>query len=332
MDFLYWLVLARAVTWMPGIPASLLRTSSVTPSAKYSSSAAPSFSNGSTATRRRLPPRVALAPEDAHREGDDDRQHGPGHRKPGPARPPGLRHRPGGRDVTAGRAEGLGKFRRGGEAIRRGAGHGAGNRRRQRRGHGRAGSGEGPRRLGQHPGDDGLRAGAGERRLPGQQLVQHAAEGVDVAPAVDAALPAGLLRAHVGRRADRHAGPGQGLLAAGRAGDPEVGHQRLAVGEQDVLRLDVPVDDVVAMGVVQRQGRLPDDADRLVHRELDLAGEPVPQALALDERHGVPELTRGFSRVVHAQDVGVLEPGGELDLPLEALVADRRGQLGQLPP
>ena len=51
-DRLYWLLLARAVTCNPPIDDSRLRTSSVIPSAKYSSSALPAFSNGSTAMRR----------------------------------------------------------------------------------------------------------------------------------------------------------------------------------------------------------------------------------------------------------------------------------------
>ena len=48
---LYWLALPLAMTARPDNPASLLRTSSVIPSAKYPSSAAPRFSKGSTASR-----------------------------------------------------------------------------------------------------------------------------------------------------------------------------------------------------------------------------------------------------------------------------------------
>ena len=62
--------------------------------------------------------------------------------------------------------------------------------------------------------------------------------------------------------------------------------------------------------------------------ELPLPPEPVAQALALDVRHGEPEPARGLARVVDREDVGVLQPGGEADLPEEALGAERRGELG----
>ena len=63
--------------------------------------------------------------------------------------------------------------------------------------------------------------------------------------------------------------------------------------------------------------------------ELPLPAEPVAERLALDERHGEPELAGRFARVVDGQDVGVLQPGGELDLALEALGAERGGELGE---
>ena len=55
-------------------------------------------------------------------------------------------------------------------------------------------------------------------------------------------LPVDLLRAHVGRRADDV--PGGGLARADGPGDAEVGHQRVPGVQQDVRRLDVPVDHV----------------------------------------------------------------------------------------
>ena len=50
--------------------------------------------------------------------------------------------------------------------------------------------------------------------------------------------------------------------------------------------------------------------------------------LALDEGHGEPELPGGLAGVVDREDVRVLQAGGGLDLALEAVGAERLGQLG----
>ena len=93
--------------------------------------------------------------------------------------------------------------------------------------------------------------------------------------------------------------------------------------QQDVLRLDVAVDDAVVVRVVERAGDLARDAQRVGHRQLPLAVEPVAQGLALDERHREPELAVGLARVEHGEDVRMLQPRGEPDLALEALGAQR---------
>ena len=80
--------------------------------------------------------------------------------------------------------------------------------------------------------------------------------------------------------------------------------------------------------VLERLRRFPRDPDRVVHGQLPLAPEPVAEALALDERHGEPEAAVGIARIEHGEDVGVLQPGGELDLAEEAVGPERRGELG----
>ena len=143
---------------------------------------------------------------------------------------------------------------------------------------------------GHHLGDDRLRRRPAEGRLAGEHLVEHAAQRVDVAARVELALAHRLLGAHVLRRAERH--PGLGHPGAGLAGgerDAEVGDERAAVVEQDVLRLDVAVDDAVPMGVVERARDLGGDPDGLADRQLLLAGHPVAERDALDERHHVEE-------------------------------------------
>ena len=62
----------------------------------------------------------------------------------------------------------------------------------------------------------------------------------------------GLLGTHVGRRPGVAWPLAEVLLPQGQA---EIGHERLAAGvEQDVARLDVPMDQPLLVGVVQRLG------------------------------------------------------------------------------
>ena len=93
----------------------------------------------------------------------------------------------------------------------------------------------------------------------------------------------GLLGTHVVRGAEGEAGlgdPGAAGLGHGQR-DAEVGDHRLARLEQDVLRLEVPVDHALGVGVGQGIGEQGDETHRLVHRQLALALQPRAQGLAL---------------------------------------------------
>ena len=171
---------------------------------------------------------------------------------------------------------------------------------------------------------------AAEGRLAREHLVEHGAERVDVGSRVEVARAARLLRAHVGGRAHRHSGSGQpGVPFRHGARDAEIRDQRAAVlRQQHVLRLDVPVDHSLLVGVLERKRGFAPDAESLVDGQLVLALQPVPEALALHERHGVPELAAGFTGIEHCEDVGMLEAGGQADLPLEPFGAERDRQLG----
>ena len=119
------------------------------------------------------------------------------------------------------------------------------------------------------------------------------------------------------------------LGGAERAGDAEVGDEGGAVGgEEQVLGLDVAVDHAVPVRVLERAGGLGGDPERRIDRQLPLPPEPVTERLALDERHGEPQPAGALARVEHGEDVRMLQPGGQLDLPLEPLGAERGRQLG----
>jgi hypothetical protein len=110
-------------------------------------------------------------------------------------------------------------------------------------------------------------------------------------------------------------------------GDSEVGHQRVAFAEQNVLGLYVAVDDAVAVGAVECVGYFGRDSECIVQRELSLAAEPSAETLALHVRHGKPELTGYLAGVVDRKDVGMLQAGGQFDLAHEALGSQRVREL-----
>ena len=90
-------------------------------------------------------------------------------------------------------------------------------------------------------------------RFSREHLVQHAAEAVHVTPTIDVDVAGSLLGAHVGRRAEHQPGIGE-LVAAGRddrPGNPEVGDDRLSVGQEDVFGLDVSMHDTLSVRVIE---------------------------------------------------------------------------------
>ena len=126
------------------------------------------------------------------------------------------------------------------------------------------------------PDDLGARVAVVGRRA-GHHLVQHRAEGVQVAPPVEVCLSERLLGTHVLHRA--HGETGRCLRAPAPApapcrgawieqlGDPEVDEQgaaRLGI-EHDVVRLDVPVYQALRVGMPERLQHGFGDLERLVH-------------------------------------------------------------------
>src|SRR4029079_17228275 len=95
--------------------------------------------------------------------------------------------------------------------------------------------------------------------------------------AIEIGIARGLLRAHVRRRTDRDPGARETLGAGGRecTRDAEVGDDRVPAFQQDVLRLDVPVDHTALVGVAQGVADLAGDHERFVDGELLLAGQPL---------------------------------------------------------
>src|SRR2546427_795091 len=69
------------------------------------------------------------------------------------------------------------------------------------------------------------------------------------------------------------------------------------------------------------------DFERLLQWQLPLALEALPQRLPLDERHHVVEEIVSLPRIVQRHDVGMLQPGRDLDLTKKTVGAETNGQL-----
>jgi len=95
----------------------------------------------------------------------------------------------------------------------------------------------------------------------------------------------------------------------------EVHELRAAVGEHhDVAGLDVPMDDALAMGVVQGIGHRREEAQRLLGGQLSALLEDLLERLPLEELHDEVVVPH----VEDAHDVGVGEGARELRLAAEA--------------
>src|SRR5438093_1089182 len=119
--------------------------------------------------------------------------------------------------------------------------------------------------------------------------------------------------------------PAVGKRSAGRCARA---HDRMTGLEQDVLRLDVAMQDVVAVGVVQGIRHLGGDVQRVLERELALAVQAAAQRFPLYVGHHVVQQAVGFPGVVQWQDVWMGEAGGDVDLAQEAIRPQARGQVG----
>ena len=164
-----------------------------------------------------------------------------------------------------------------------------------------------------------------EGDLAGDRFHQHQGEGVAVAAGVDRApnlfgggIPGG---AHDRPGRLRPARLGQ------RPGQPEIRHPHVTVlVEEEVGRLDVPVDEAPGVGVGQGGGDLATHGGGLGRRETLPPVQQAPQAPTLEE---LEHHERGvvLAPVVDVDDSGVVEGGGQLGLGPEA--AQEAGVVGQ---
>ncbi len=166
--------------------------------------------------------------------------------------------------------------------------------------------------------------------MSGQHLVRHAGEAVEIAAPIEVRVRRRLLRAHIAGCPHRHPRLRQAvpLRRRDRPTDAKIRDQRVPAAQEDVLRLDVAVDDVMAMGEAQGVGDLAGDRERIVERELSLAEKPSTQRLTLDVRHSVVEGAAGLTAVVQRDDMRMVQACGDGNLPQESLGTECGGEHG----
>ena len=102
----------------------------------------------------------------------------------------------------------------------------------------------------------------------------------------------------------------------------------MALLEQDVLGLDVAVDHALAVGVIEGVGHLAREPERPRRLERSLPVEQVAERALVDAGHDVVQQAAGVAGIEQRQQVGMLEPRRDPDLPQEALGAELRAEAG----
>ncbi len=171
--------------------------------------------------------------------------------------------------------------------------------------------------LGEDGGEAGEVVGGAVGVAAADDLVKHGAEGPEVAARIDGLRVPELLGAHVPGGAEEHAGLGLAHGAAGgRVDDPgdaeveELGDAAPArrLAEEDVIGLEIPVDDILAVRLGEAHQDLLHDAGGLRDRQARALRAGVPEGLTPEQLHDQEGLAGlGGAALVDPGDVGVVQ-------------------------
>jgi hypothetical protein len=155
----------------------------------------------------------------------------------------------------------------------------------------------------------------GEQYLVRQNLEEGDTEAEDIRAAVGR-LAAKLLRRHIAGCSDDD--PGLGLGGMRYPGDTEIHDFGATIlGDENIRRFDIPVNDTVTMGVRQPPAYLSDDLEPSTYRERIRLDELI-EVSASEQLHGDEgRAVLIIAEVVNRDDVGVVEPGDRPGFALE---------------
>ena len=167
---------------------------------------------------------------------------------------------------------------------------------------------------------------AGE--LAGQPEVERESQGVDIGTGITPASGKDLGRGVI-RGPGERAGCGDPQLAV-EPGRSEIRQPVPAIAvEQDILRLDVAVEDAVAVGGAERGGDVAAESNGLFPRQGATLTHPNVQVRPVDVLHQDEAPRAVFHEVVDRHDVLVGQAANHLDLSTHPLPSHlRRGRRG----
>ncbi len=167
-----------------------------------------------------------------------------------------------------------------------------------------------------------------ERQVARRHFVKDNPQREKVCPRIQV-LPQGLFRRHIGYRSDNHArecqrqidrsclGRGHGHLR--RLGQPEIEDLGLPPPrEEDVVRLDIPVDDPSGVGDLQTLGHAQSHFEDLVQSQR-FAKDALLERLAFEKLHGDEASPVLFVDVVDGANIRVIQGRSRLGFPLQTL-------------
>ena len=175
------------------------------------------------------------------------------------------------------------------------------------------------------------------RRRTSEKVKRGGRQRILIGPPIDVCTHQ-LFRRGIGEGAHGEVGHGESTDVNKWSRNAKVGQQDpplavLGIGEQDVRRLDVAVQQAPAVGVVECGGDTGDDVAYVVYRHPGrvAAFEQLRGVGAVDVVHRDPEVTIDLAAIVHRDDVRVPQRAGQVGFALKPFpeVAVRCYRLGQ---
>jgi hypothetical protein len=102
----------------------------------------------------------------------------------------------------------------------------------------------------------------------------------------------------------------------------------MAVGQHDVVRFDIPVNNILFVGVGQSIHHIPEDPNSFCNWEFTLHSQLRSQRPPFFIGHDIVKEAIGFPRIEEWKNVWVVKARSDFDLLKKALFAKCGGQLG----